>query len=188
MEPSDRLFIAVPAPQAVIASAESWVLRLKDRFAFARWVHPQDLHLTLQFLGDVARDRIDRIAESVGQAAESTAPFSLHFQGLGVFGKPNAPSVLWAGVQGEVEKLGQLQRRIEDAMKTLGFAAENRPYKPHLTLARKFTGPVGSHTAMLDVALPDEWQTSWLVKEAVLYRSRLGSRPMYERIASFPLG
>ncbi|MFB6363177.1 RNA 2',3'-cyclic phosphodiesterase [Paenibacillus elgii] len=188
MEPSDRLFVAVPAPPSVISSAESLVLRLKDRLAFARWVHPQDLHLTLQFLGDVARNRSDRIAQAVEQAAAGAAPFSLHFQGLGVFGKPSAPSVLWAGVQGEVEKLGQLQRRIEDAMTTLGFAAENRPYKPHLTLARKFTGPAGSHAAMLDVALPDEWQTPWPVKETVLYRSRLGSRPMYERVASFPLG
>lgn len=188
MEPSDRLFVAVPAPPSVISTAESWVLRLKDRLAFARWVHPQDLHLTLQFLGDVARERIDRIAQAIGQAAAGAAPFSLHFQGLGVFGKPSAPSVLWAGVQGEVEKLGQLQRRIEDAMETLGFAAENRPYKPHLTLARKFTGPAGSHAQMLDVALPDEWRTPWRVEEAVLYRSRLGSRPMYERIASFPLG
>ncbi|XOK62806.1 RNA 2',3'-cyclic phosphodiesterase [Paenibacillus elgii] len=188
MEPSDRLFVAVPAPPSVISSAESWVLRLKDRFTFAKWVHPQDFHLTLQFLGDVARDRTERIAQAIAQAAKDTAPFSLHFQGLGVFGKPNAPSVLWAGVQGEVEKLGQLQRRIVEAMEPLGFAAENRPYKPHLTLARKFTGPAGSHAAMLDVALPDEWQTPWRVEETVLYRSRLGSRPMYERVASFPLG
>ncbi|MFB0845878.1 RNA 2',3'-cyclic phosphodiesterase [Paenibacillus oleatilyticus] len=188
MQPSDRLFVAVPAPPSVISSAESWVLRLKDRFTFAKWVLPQDLHLTLQFLGDVARDRTERIAQAIAQAAKDTAPFSLHFQGLGVFGKPNAPSVLWAGVQGEVEKLGQLQRRIVDAMEPLGFAAEKRPYKPHLTLARKFTGPAGSHAAMLDVALPDEWQTPWRVKETVLYRSRLGRRPMYERVASFPLG
>ncbi|MBU7320087.1 RNA 2',3'-cyclic phosphodiesterase [Paenibacillus oleatilyticus] len=188
MEPSDRLFVAVPAPPSVISSAESWVLRLKDRFSFAKWVHPQDLHLTLQFLGDVARDRTERIAQAIAQAVKDTAPFSLHFQGLGVFGKPNAPSVLWAGVQGEVEKLGQLQRRIVDAMEPLGFAAENCPYKPHLTLARKFTGPAGSHAAMLDVALPDEWQTPWRVEETVLYRSRLGRRPMYERVASLPLG
>ncbi|KPV58398.1 hypothetical protein QJ48_16650 [Paenibacillus sp. A3] len=188
MELSDRLFVAVPAPPSVISTAESWVLRLKDQLTFAKWVHPQDLHLTLQFLGDVERDRIERIAQAIGQAAAGAAPFSLHFQGLGVFGKPSAPSVLWAGVQGEVEKLGQLQSRVEDAMKTLGFAAENRPYKPHLTLARKFTGPAGSHAAMLDVALPDEWHTPWRVKETVLYRSRLGSRPMYERLASFPLG
>ncbi|SCW52013.1 2'-5' RNA ligase [Paenibacillus tianmuensis] len=187
MEPSDRLFVAVPAPPSVISSAESLFLGLKDQFTFARWVHPQDLHLTVQFLGDVARNRIDQISQAIGQAAAGAAPFSLHFQGLGVFGKPSAPSVLWAGVQGEVEKLGQLQRRIEDAMTTLGFAAENRPYKPHLTLARKFTGPAGSHAAMPDVALPDEWQTPWRVKETALYRSRLGSRPMYERVASFPL-
>lgn len=188
MEPSDRLFVAVPAPPSVISSAEPWVLRLKNQFAFARWVHPQDLHLTLQFLGDVAWDRIDRISQAIGQAAADTAPFSLHLQRLGVFGKPSAPSVLWAGVQGEVVKLGQLQRRIVEAMEPLGFAAENRPYKPHLTLARKFTGPAGSHAAMLDVALPQEWQTPWRVEEAVLYRSRLGNRPMYERVASFPLG
>lgn len=188
MEPSDRLFVAIPAPPFVISSAEPWFLRLKTQLAFATWVHPRDLHLTLQFLGDVARERTAQLAQAIGQAAAGSAPFSLHFQGLGVFGKPSAPSVLWVGVQGEAEKLGQLQRRIEDAMKTLGFAAEKRSFKPHLTLARKFKGPAGSHIAMPDIALPDEWRTPWQVKETVLYRSRLGSRPMYERVASFPLG
>jgi 2'-5' RNA ligase len=101
-----------------------------------KWVDPFSIHLTLKFLGNIAVDRVSEITGVMKAAARGLSPFHLEVKGLGVFPNLRRVQVVWVGVEGEVDKLSQLQQRIEANLVPLGFAAESRKFIPHLTLAR----------------------------------------------------
>jgi 2'-5' RNA ligase len=101
-----------------------------------KWVDPHGIHLTLKFLGSIAVSRVDEITRAIEEAAQGIHPFILEVRGLGVFPNPKRAQVAWVGVEGEVDKLKQLQQRIESSLSRLSFSPESRPFAPHLTLAR----------------------------------------------------
>ncbi|WP_052487041.1 RNA 2',3'-cyclic phosphodiesterase [Gordoniibacillus kamchatkensis] len=124
------------------------------------------------------------------QAAEAAAPFELEIAGLGVFGAPARPTILWAGVGGGLAPLAACQRRVEDALAALGYEREARPFRPHVTLARKYSGVAPFPRAELE-RLAQQLQAGgalrWTARTVVLCRSHLGRTPMYEALAEFPL-
>jgi len=101
-----------------------------------KWVNPYDIHLTLKFLGNVAVNMLGDITGAMEKAVQGIAPFHLEVKELGVFPNLRRVQVAWVGISGEVDKLSQLQQRIESNLAPLGFAPESRPFVPHLTLAR----------------------------------------------------
>jgi len=101
-----------------------------------RWVDPNSIHLTLKFLGDIDINMTGKITAAMEEAVRGLHPFQIEMSGLGVFPNPRRVQVVWVGLTGEVEKLAQLQKRIETGLIPLGFAAESRSFTPHLTLAR----------------------------------------------------
>jgi RNA 2',3'-cyclic 3'-phosphodiesterase len=188
MEPKPRLFVAVPLPEEIRAPLGRTLEQLKERLPFQKWVHPSDLHITLKFLGETEVGLTVQITEALERAASDAAAFKLGIGAMGVFGRSDAPSVLWSEVTGELQKLSQLQSRVEKAMEALGFTAEQRPYKPHLTLARRYQGQAGWKRELLEQNDRPEVQAGlWTVSGMVLYRSRLGRQPMYEPVVSIPL-
>ena len=146
MEPI-RCFIAVELPEEVKAGLTRLQAKLKASQLRVKWVDPYGIHLTLKFLGNVAGDRISQITEAIEEAAQGVSPFHLEIKGLGVFPNLRRVQVAWVGVSGEVDKLLQLQQRLESNLAGLGFAPELRAFTPHLTLAR-----------VRDQASPDERQ------------------------------
>jgi 2'-5' RNA ligase len=132
-----RTFIAVDLPEDVRAALEREQKRLRAACALShdiRWTRPEGLHLTLKFLGEVAAERVAAI---VG-ALESIGPFGkfeVEVRGFGFFPNPRRPRVFWVGLQAPAA-LGELAAKVEAAMAPLGFPPENRPFQPHLTLAR----------------------------------------------------
>ena len=187
-----RSFIAIELPREIKLA----IARLQDKLkasggAPVRWVDPDNIHLTLKFLGDIDTGITGRIAAALEEAARGTHPFKVEVSGLGVFPNPRRVQVVWVGLTGELEKLGQLQKRIEDGLVPLGFPAEGRAFTPHLTLAR-----------VRDYAGPDERQklgqliekTEFDVKYAIkvntvqLMRSQLTREgPVYTRISTIEL-
>jgi 2'-5' RNA ligase len=101
-----------------------------------RWARPESVHLTLKFLGDVPADTLPAIHQALRQAAEGLAPFSVVAQGLGCFPNASRPRVLWMGLDDPRRELLQLQRHIESTLAALEVSVEERPFRPHLTLAR----------------------------------------------------
>ena len=133
-----RSFVAIeldPAMRTGIQRAQAQ-LKAGKHASIARWVAPESIHLTLQFLGDVPVDRVDKIGQAVQRACRPFGPFDVHLSDLGCFPNPRKARVLWVGVGGDVETLARLQRAVESELQGLGFAPENRPFQPHLTLAR----------------------------------------------------
>lgn len=133
-----RLFIAVELPEGARRAISAVQNDLKKRLpeGALRWVRPEGIHLTLQFLGDVERGRVDELNDALVRAAADRRRIALAIDGLGCFPNPRRPRVLWLGVGGEVAKLRLLQQAVEAETKTLGFQPEGRDFSPHLTLAR----------------------------------------------------
>jgi len=131
-----RLFIAVNLPVEIKRSLGSFIQVLRRFPLDARWVPEENLHLTLQFLGDTPEEQVPAIVQGLNLVAGEVAPFKLVISGVGVFPSVERPRVLWVGVSGETTALADLHRRVQREMGLLGFAAEQRKFSPHLTLAR----------------------------------------------------
>ncbi|MDO8578136.1 MAG: RNA 2',3'-cyclic phosphodiesterase [Dehalococcoidales bacterium] len=131
-----RCFIAIELPDDIREGLGRLIARLKSRQPDVKWVDPAAIHLTLKFLGYVAPDRVGEITEAITDAACGIPPFSLEVKDLGVFPSLNRVRVVWIGVEGETDKLLQLQKRLETNLDILGFPPEEREFTPHLTLAR----------------------------------------------------
>jgi 2'-5' RNA ligase len=132
-----RSFIAIELPAELRQGLAQLQVRLKVDKPRVKWVDPNSIHLTLKFLGSVDPTMIGAIAQAMTESAQSISPFQLEVQpGLGAFPNLKRVQVVWVGLGGELEKLGQLQGLLEDSLSRLGFAPETRAFKPHLTLAR----------------------------------------------------
>ncbi|MFC0393839.1 RNA 2',3'-cyclic phosphodiesterase [Paenibacillus mendelii] len=189
---TQRLFVAVSLPSHFKAAVSAWCEAKLRELPFKRWAHADDLHITLQFLGDTSGERIAAIERELRQAADLSEPFALSIEAPGTFGRPGKPSVLWAGVGGELETLHQLSKRISMALTPLGYEPESRPYHPHLTLAREYRSSVPFEPWMLErcevPVTADGAPLRWTVTDLVLYRSHLNRPPMYEAVSRFSFG
>ena len=180
-----RLFVAVELPPAVRADLGA----LRADIPGARWVKPEQMHLTLRFIGaDVPDDRVKPIQDAL--ATVTGAAFSLTVRGVGRFppGDRKPPRVLWVGLD-KAPALFALQRGVESALATAGFEPEDRPFSAHITLARV--------NARQPVPQADRWLRAhadfvagpFAVDQFVLIQSTLtpqGSR--YQTIGVYPLG
>ncbi|OWA34377.1 RNA 2',3'-cyclic phosphodiesterase [Saccharibacillus sp. O16] len=185
-ERKPRIFVAVPIGEAAAAVLADWAQRTFGAAAFRRWTDLRDYHVTLKFLGDVEQERIPAIVHALGEAMERETPFALNLIGAGTFGLPEAPRVLFAEPdEGSVAHLGRLAAAAEAALAPLGFAPEKRSFRAHVTLARKYAAGQAFEPPGLAAAPA---VTAGVADRAVLYRTHMHERPMYERIAEFPFG
>jgi 2'-5' RNA ligase len=133
-----RSFIAVEMPEAVKKELSRLQTELKQNCtdSIARWVAPQNIHLTLQFLGDVPQSKIGKIKNALVEVSSAHTAFELRLGELGVFPGINRPRVIWVGLDGNLKRLADIQKQIEQLLSGAGFVPENRPFSSHLTLAR----------------------------------------------------
>ncbi|WP_376796373.1 RNA 2',3'-cyclic phosphodiesterase [Thermogemmatispora sp.] len=102
----------------------------------ARWVEPASLHVTLAFLGELNAEQLAQAIEAGEAAARQVPPFSYRLTGLGTFGPTRAPRVIWMGLEDVSGHLLALQQALMRELQARGFLPEERPFSPHLTLAR----------------------------------------------------
>jgi len=133
-----RSFIAIELSENILSAIADLQRQLKKQVpeGTVRWVRPEGIHLTLQFLGDVPAVKINSIAQALTEACTSCHPFSITVGGLGCFPNARRPRVTWIGVDEPTGTLAALQKAIERAMVPLGFTPEKRAFHPHLTLGR----------------------------------------------------
>ncbi|HEU5383918.1 MAG TPA: RNA 2',3'-cyclic phosphodiesterase [Ktedonobacteraceae bacterium] len=101
-----------------------------------RWVDPQGVHLTLAFLGELDDMQLAKARAATQYAATQANPFTYRLSGLGTFGPPRSPRVLWMGISEPSAMLNGVHRALTLALEEQGFTTEKRPFSPHLTLAR----------------------------------------------------
>jgi 2'-5' RNA ligase len=185
---SPRLFIAVPInePWREQLIKQSTMLQLK--LPFQKWTYPEDYHITLKFLGDTSAGQIQQLQRKLMDISEVTRSFELTEKEWGTFGPHAAPSILWAGVGGDLTSLHDLQKKVDLSMAELGYPQEDRTFHPHLTIARRYKGK-SPLSVPIKQYFPEE-TTSLIrcsINEIKLYQSNLRTKPMYEALASFKL-
>jgi 2'-5' RNA ligase len=129
-----RAFIAVDLDPQVIDNIRLAIGQLKKLIPTIRWVPPKNFHLTLRFLGSIEETLIDSIGAVLSNELCPFPRLSINAKGLGVFPDLRRPRILWVGLEGNA--LTTLAARVESALQPLGFAAEQRPFTPHLTIGR----------------------------------------------------
>jgi 2'-5' RNA ligase len=129
-----RLFVALEISSAVREKLAELVNSLRAVSPQTRWVRPENLHVTLKFIGEVPETQLAPIRTALAQA-RSERPVTLSFRGIGFFPNEKHPRVFWAGIEAS-PNLKTLAADIEKATERLGIAREQRPFSPHLTLAR----------------------------------------------------
>jgi 2'-5' RNA ligase len=130
-----RLFVAVHLPEEIRARLATVQDRLRRAQADVSWVKPENLHITLKFLGETEPRRLDRIRSALADAAQGAAVFAAEVTGVGTFGGRN-PRVVWVGVRDGATPLAALARAVEDALAEVGVAKERRGFTAHFTLGR----------------------------------------------------
>lgn len=131
-----RTFVAVPISEALIQSASDYQEYLKRLEAPVRWVRPENLHVTLKFLGDMDPARISGVTFAVRAALASETSFTAALGGSGVFPNSRSPRVVWMGFEQGASRLSRLANRVDSAVAGLGFERETRDFRPHVTLGR----------------------------------------------------
>lgn len=135
-----RLFVAAEIPAGVRAALRRMQDILRRADARVTWVPPENIHLTLLFLGDVAGggapDRVALLRQLLDATVARHAPLVLAADGAGCFGSPRSPRVLWAGLADANGALARLQADLTGAIRAAGFVVEARPFHAHLTLGR----------------------------------------------------
>jgi len=132
-----RSFIAIELPSELNRGLGQLEALLKSGLPpWVKWVDPDSIHLTLKFLGNITIHQTDEITKLMAESARGMPPFHLEVKDLGVFPNLKRVQIVWVGISGEVDKLGQLQQKIDSNLARLGFIPESRPFTPHLTLAR----------------------------------------------------
>ncbi|RKN24291.1 RNA 2',3'-cyclic phosphodiesterase [Micromonospora musae] len=191
-----RLFVAVNPPADVVADLTTQISRLRVAAAAAagtnvRLADPAHAHLTLAFLGEVEEARLVEVESALGLAAQwfresrDTAP-RLRLGGGGRFGA-NRFTILWVDVRGEVEALATLARLIRSRLRSARLPHDEKPFRPHLTIARPGDRVDESDVEADRIALDGYQGPEWPAHELVLTRSHPGPRPRYDRVAAWPL-
>ena len=190
--PQARLFVAVPLPEFVCQAIGSIVEVVRERLTAAdrdalsrgnppggrvRWVRMDGLHVTLRFVGDTAEERLDAIARAMDAAAAVAAPFEIVVNGAGAFPSATRPRALWLDIVGGAESLAGLAGRLDDAFVEVGWPAEGRPFRAHLTVARTDGVRAGPLAARELATLANGLDARFQADRLVLFRSHLGGGP-----------
>lgn len=187
-----RAFVAVdlgPAAQEAACALQQKLAAGLPR-GTVRWARPDQLHLTLWFLGDVVADRLPDLRQALGNALEGMNGFGLQLDRLGAFPSPRAPRVLWLGLGGDLARLGDLQERVARSAGPFGGHQETRAFHPHLTLGRvnRPDAAVGRAFQAFLADAPPLTPCAWRVETVRLIRSQLRpSGAEYSELAGFVL-
>jgi 2'-5' RNA ligase len=133
-----RLFVAIFPPPHVITSLHAAVAGLAQGIPARaiRWTRPEQVHLTLNFLGAIAVARIPEIGSALEAACRGHRQHKVRVAGLGCFPNCSRPQIIWAGLAGDLRPLENLKKSIDAHLPASGCAGEERPFHPHLTIGR----------------------------------------------------
>ncbi len=182
-----RTFFAVDISDGQRQAVSSILDEFRKLDVHVKWVKPENLHVTLKFLGDTDEDTIPQICETVNSAIRGVPSFVFSLEDLGQFPNARNPRVIWAGIRDGYESLRALSGRINNAVKQLGFKPGKRRFSPHLTIGRVKDNR-NIRTLMNEISVIDFVSETSLVSEVILYQSTLRPQgPIYTPLKTFSL-
>jgi 2'-5' RNA ligase len=183
-----RLFVGIEIPQPVCREVKRRTAGLRDRLPRARWVDPDVLHLTLLFLGEVAAESLGELAAALRSAFAPLPPLGLRLSGAGTFPPGRPARVAWLGVEAPRELAALQAGAVAAAAAAVGHEPEDRPYHPHITLARCPSPWPRPAAEKFVAALPGEIGPPFTASRGLLIESKLSPRrPSYRHLAELPL-
>ena len=152
-----------------------------------RWVPPQNMHLTMRFLGEITEPMIRALKDIVEQVTRSFPPFEMETAGLGVFPDTRNPRVIWAGVHSGGSHLERLYAALSRVLEETGFKTDNRPFKSHVTIGRIKSGDAAAVIECLEESDKEVFGRS-KIRDLLCYRSDLHAAGAdYHLLWSLPL-
>jgi len=180
-----RAFIAIDLPDILRATLRLKQALFRSASPDARWTQPEGIHLTLKFLGEISDPKVEEVSASLKNVAQFEA-LAIGVRGFGFFPDAHRPRVFWAGVESPAG-LSRLAEQVDQAMQGIGFAREERAFRPHLTLARfKVPRPQPALQALLAQERESELG-KFEVAEFFLFESKLSPKGAeYRKVERFP--
>ena len=184
-EKSIRSFFAIELPDDIRNAISGDIIApLKRIPAKVRYVAPQNIHLTIKFLGNISPKIVSDISSAAADAAKSILPISLRIDSIGTFGGRNL-RIIWLGIGGEIEKLKKLHDEIEKICSPAGISPDDKKFSPHITIGRvKFF----AHTEKLlaKIKILSIKSLDFSAKELILFKSKLTPNgPIYNIVEKF---
>ena len=178
-----RTFIAIELPEKIIYTISKVQEEIKSYGLKIRWVRPENIHLTLKFLGDTKAADTENVARAVSESVTDYPPISLVVKGIGVFPGIKRPRVIWLGVSNQLDVLTTFQKTLDEKLEAIGFPKENRPFRGHLTLGRikSKIDPKTLNDALKEFAQFES--EHFLADRIILYKSDLKPNgPVYTKL------
>ena len=167
-----RAFSAIELPSIIVKSLGEIQDNLRDTTNKITWVKPDNIHLTMKFLGNIETDKAHAIEKILKNIVSQISIGKLSVEGVGAFPTINNPRVIWVGIEDD-KNLLKIYTQLEDGLASLGFKKEDRPFKPHLTLGRvKFLKDKKGLKERLE-KLADIKLASFIVDSLILFKSEL---------------
>ena len=182
-----HFFIAIPLENDDKQFLQGKTEVLKKELQFNRWTHKEDLHITLAFLGASDKERLKDCMNDLEASVRHYGAFSLQLTKFGTFGKKESPRIFWCAPKAE-EKLMALQKEVAEKCRKHGYELDQRPYKPHITMARKYSGESVFSSITIDRANQLLEKPHFLtVNRIVLFETKLDEVPKYHELWSIYL-
>ena len=171
-----RVFCAIELPSSVREKISEHITRLRATVpgSTASWVRPDNIHLTLKFVGEIPSGRVKDLTQAAANTVDGFSPFEILLGDTGAFPTPGTPRVLWIGVADHSGQLARLQAKLDEECLRLGFAREERVFSPHLTIAR-LRKPQGARALATGHKEMGFYSNQMSVRELTVIRSELSS-------------
>ncbi|MFA5411127.1 MAG: RNA 2',3'-cyclic phosphodiesterase [Candidatus Omnitrophota bacterium] len=131
-----RTFIAIELPKEIKDALSQLQAKLKTTAADVKWVDPQNIHLTLKFLGERDDKKIEKITRALEEVTRQKSSFTIVISSLGAFPNISSPRVIWAGIDKGDNETREIAGELEEKIARLGIPKEDRPFSSHITIGR----------------------------------------------------
>ncbi|MCM8789577.1 MAG: RNA 2',3'-cyclic phosphodiesterase [Candidatus Omnitrophica bacterium] len=181
-----RVFIAIALPKEIKLKLAKLQDELKSSGADVKWVEPDNIHLTLKFLGEIDDKQLSAVYKAIEESVKEKQAFSLRISSLGAFPKINYPRVIWLGVDKGDMEVKQIAKDLEERIQKIGIPKDDRAFSSHITIGRVRTGRNKDKLVEGLNKLAEVYSSESLefeVKKITLFKSTLTPKgPIYEAI------
>lgn len=181
-----RTFIAITLPKEIKDRLSAIQEELKNTGAEVKWVKPENIHLTLKFLGEIDEKKLEKIIQATEEAVKDKKPFLAHLGSIGAFPNINFPRVIWLGIEAGDRETKEIAKGLEDKIAKLGIPKEDRPFSSHITIGRTKSGIHRDKLVGTLKKIADDFgkeNLEFQVKAITLFKSTLTPKgPIYQAL------
>jgi len=176
-----RAFIAIELNKEIHDYLANIQNELKQARADVKWVKPENIHLTLKFLGNMDISQINQIKKILAEISQGENEFSIELSRVGAFPKLKYPRAIWIGIEKNQDKVTEIANNLEERLHKLGISKEDRPFHPHITIGRVKSSLNRSTLAEKLTSINIPQRPSMTIKKLTLFKSTLTPNgPIYQ--------